>query len=223
MSTETLSPLHTEATRFLEWTLDRFGPTPEYSVLFTTQPQGKRNKLGHFVPVHEKDYDTGEKKLGTEQAWSTKEGDPVHEIVVCNEALFGTPLEVLAVVQHELVHLLNWEDDVRDTSKGGRHNADFKDRAEEMGLVVAKSQKVGWTTTGFTDEYAQKVRDEFVPDDAAYTLFGVTLQEKPKKPSNTVAWHVPQHPEAPTIRAGKAKDLSGLVQYMDEFYVKKEA
>ena len=222
MTTESLSPTHDEMQRYVDWVLSFSSPEPEYATVIVTGPRGKRNKLGHFKPAFDKVYETGEMKLGSAQAWSTREGELCHEILVCNEALFGTPMEILTTVQHEIVHLLNWEDDIRDASKGGRHNAEFRDRATDMGLVVEKAQRVGYTTTGFTDEWAAKVREEFEPKEEAFYLFGVEPPEKEKGKSNTVPWHVPMYPEAPIIRVGKKKDLTGLVAYMGEEYVRKD-
>jgi hypothetical protein len=69
------------------------------------------------------------------------------------------PYEVLTTVAHEVEHMYNWNASVKDVSKGGRHNEEFKDACESHGLVVEKHEKssVGWTTVGFTDEMRHSV------------------------------------------------------------------
>jgi hypothetical protein len=63
--------------------------------------------------------------------------------------LFTSPGElVMEVVVHEAAHALATARDIKDTSRGGNwHNERYKALAEELGLVVSKTDRGGWDNT----------------------------------------------------------------------------
>lgn len=83
------------------------------------------------------------------KAWQdgSKEGG-YYEINLCAEYLNRPFEETCATLIHEMVHLLNLQLGVQDTSRAGLyHNQKFKAAAEAHGLTVEKGAKYGWHIT----------------------------------------------------------------------------
>lgn len=109
------------------------------------------------------------------------------------------PIEnVCATLLHEMVHYFNYENGIQDTSRGGTyHNKRFKTEAEARGLIVAHSEKYGWSHTSPSDELLDFVlmngltdilitRNEF----SGFQITGTgthsgTFTAPPRKPSST--------------------------------------
>ena len=71
-----------------------------------------------------------------------------YEINLCAEALNRGIYPVMATLLHEMVHLHNLVNEIKDTSRGGTyHNMKFKKVAEERGLIVEHGEKIGWSLT----------------------------------------------------------------------------
>jgi hypothetical protein len=69
------------------------------------------------------------------------------EIMISGENLRRGAVQVAATLLHEAAHARNLAAGVLDTDTNGRHNAAFKARAEDHGLVVERSGWHGWTGT----------------------------------------------------------------------------
>ena len=83
------------------------------------------------------------------KAWQdgAKEGG-YYEINLCSEYLNRSFEKTCGTLLHEMVHLLNLQEGVQDTSRSGTyHNQKFKATAEEHGLTVEKGEKYGWHKT----------------------------------------------------------------------------
>lgn len=63
------------------------------------------------------------------------------------------PIEnVVSTLLHEMVHIFHLQNDIQDTSRGGSyHNKKFKDKAEEVGLIIEHHATYGWTLTSPSD------------------------------------------------------------------------
>lgn len=92
-------------------------------------------------------------KVAEEELEKMKKEEGFYEINMCAEYL-ARPFEQTAeTLLHEMVHLLNLQKNVQDTSRGGKyHNNKFKEAAEAHGLVVEKDAKYGWCHTKLNDE-----------------------------------------------------------------------
>lgn len=93
------------------------------------------------------------------KAWkSDKESKPedgFYEINICAEHLKRPFADICETLLHEMVHLFNLYEGVKDTSRGGTyHNKLYKAAAEEHGLKVDKDSKYGWTLTSLNEEAA---------------------------------------------------------------------
>ena len=172
MEIKTLQPAMAELERVLQWAAKTTGLDKE-RVVPTIQTRGKKARCGGwFAP----------------EKWSTREGQPCHEINFSAELLKEKPEVIVALAVHEVVHLWCHSLDLKDVSKGGRHNKIFREYAEILGLVCAKPSDTygyGYTTAG--EELAGRIEKECQPDVAMFNLFRIAVEapektEKPKAP-----------------------------------------
>lgn len=86
-----------------------------------------------------------------DDTWVSKLGG-THEINI-GAGTLGRPIEnVCATLLHEMIHYWNYENGIRDCSRGGTyHNKYFRDAAQARGLVVEHSDKYGWSHTSPDD------------------------------------------------------------------------
>jgi ribosomal protein L37AE/L43A len=88
----------------------------------------------------------------TYKAWQTGEDGGYYEINMCAEQLNRPFTDTAGTLLHEMVHLQNIQDGVKDCSRSGTyHNKEFKRTAEEHGLTVEKG-KSGWHITKLTEQ-----------------------------------------------------------------------
>lgn len=61
--------------------------------------------------------------------------------------------KIVGTLLHEMVHLYNLQNNIKDTSRSGLyHNKNFKEIAEMKGLNVEKSEQYGWCITEIKEE-----------------------------------------------------------------------
>jgi hypothetical protein len=116
-------------------------------VVITIQESGRRNALGWFGNGFWRD-------SATENS--------VPEINLSAEYLSRSPEGILETVLHEMAHLMNAVNDIRDCSSGQYHNKHFKKAAEEFGLIVKRTGNKGWAYTSLGEE-ASKAIKQFKP------------------------------------------------------------
>lgn len=96
------------------------------------------------------------------KAWKEAghETDGYYEINICAEYLSRSYEDVAGTMLHEMIHLYNLENGVKDTSRGGTyHNKKFKEAAEAHGLIVEASEKYGWCVTKLNPEALEEVEE----------------------------------------------------------------
>ncbi len=89
------------------------------------------------------------------KAWkdSDNQDEGYYEINICAEYLSRPFEDVIGTLMHEMVHLYNLQNGVKDTSRGGTyHNKKFKEAAEAHGLLPEKDEKYGWIGRKLNDE-----------------------------------------------------------------------
>ena len=171
---ESLQPAMGELERAITWVADSTGIAGKQRVVPVIQTKGKRaNCLAWFAP----------------DRWSTREGTMCHEISFSAEWLHRPVDQIIATVVHEVTHLWCHSMDVKDVSKGGRHNRRFQEHAEIMGLVCAPPEtSVGYGITHAGPELLEKIEKEFVPDVAKFNLFRTELPVREKTPTKSKRW-----------------------------------
>ena len=116
---------------FLFW--KNAGKRIDLPVFITIQSRGKRKAYGwcYIVPN-----------------WVDNEGEgAAYEINIAAETL-GRPLEdTFTTLVHEMVHLWNCQEGIKDTSlKSDRHNKKFGATCDLIGLANKSDSALGWTT-----------------------------------------------------------------------------
>lgn len=94
----------------------------------------------------------------TEPLWKNKDDDESNyfEMNICSEYLAGSTESIVAMLLHEMVHLLNIKDGIQDSSRSGLyHNRRFKESAERHGLLVEKVPGAGYAKTVLNSEARQ--------------------------------------------------------------------
>ena len=117
--------------------------------VITVQSKGRRNAYGWFWAG----------------GWSQKDGDDRYgrpEINISAELLGNRPLEdVFETLLHEMAHMWNWREGIKDCSAGQYHNKNFKTKAELLGLEVSRMENRGWASTKLSD-LGKKVVKKFI-------------------------------------------------------------
>lgn len=114
-----------------------------------------------------------------EETGEVLHSEDYYEINICAEHLNRSIKEVCATLIHEMVHLDNLYDGVRDTSAGGRyHNKKFKETAEAHGLIIDKDARYGWTITHLAEE-----TDKWIDENVKIKGFDIARAKKIKRGS----------------------------------------
>lgn len=69
------------------------------------------------------------------------------------------PIEsVVSTLLHEMVHIYNLMHDIQDCSRGNTyHNKKFRDKAVEVGLVIERDDRIGWSITSPSEELIEYI------------------------------------------------------------------
>lgn len=104
----------------------------------------------------------GSTKLGHFAAARWQHGDDaVAELFIGGEGLQRGAVPVLGTLLHEAAHGVANVRELNDTSRQGRyHNSTFRGLAEELGITVEHSQRLGWSTTTVPEETAKRYAAE---------------------------------------------------------------
>ena len=82
------------------------------------------------------------------------EAEHLHEINISAEHLYRPIENIMATLQHEMVHYYCQLNGIADTSKNGRyHNKNFKREAELRDLSISYQQYIGYSVTKPTDAF----------------------------------------------------------------------
>ena len=202
---ESLRPALAELERAAVWIANRTLDNITHKVLITIQSRGKKaNCLGWFDKAR----------------WSTREGEPIHELNITAEYLQRDPVDIIETMAHELCHLQNSFADIKDVAKGGRHNKKFKEQAEIMGLAVEEPYDGrGYAYTSLTDEFREEILEDFKPDVVMFNLFR-EIKLVPKAENKTKAY-ICECEKGPTIRT--AKEFRATCDDCQASFVLKEA
>lgn len=86
--------------------------------------------------------------VSVEPIWECGKGTKNRELNISSSYLNRGTEYICASLLHEATHLLNLQHNVADTSRGGTyHNRQFKQEAEQRGLICTRTEKYGWADT----------------------------------------------------------------------------
>lgn len=146
-------------------------------VALTIQSRGRKlNTLG-WCSVNEAWVENNDGQEG-------KESKVYREINLSSEFMNRGIQEVAATLIHEMVHAFNLQNGIKDCNpKTQNHNKNFKEKAEEVGLVCERVEKKGYAHTYLGPQLIQTV-DELVemhniPN--IFTVARVSFESEAKK------------------------------------------
>lgn len=93
------------------------------------------------------------------RVWKAEDGH-YNEINISAEHLDRDIENVMATLQHELVHFYCQLNQIADTSQGGRyHNKNFKREAEARGLIISYVKYIGYSVTEPSPGFVEVVKN----------------------------------------------------------------
>lgn len=133
----------------------------------------------------------GNKKLtlgwcSVQKIWKNeKTEEEKYEINLVAEGLNRGIYPVMTTLLHEMVHLYNLVNGIKDVSRGNTyHNMKFKNTAEAHGLIIEHADKIGWSVSKLQGTTMNLI-DSYEFDEAVFSLGRRDLDsegdEKPKK------------------------------------------
>ena len=93
------------------------------------------------------------------RVWRAEE-NLMHEINISAEHL-DRPIEnIMATLQHEMVHYYCQINEISDTCQYGRyHNGNFKKEAEARGLIITRANGIGWSVTTPSESFIEVLKE----------------------------------------------------------------
>lgn len=139
---------------------------------------------------------SGKSHCTDKKVWADTKTNRYFEINISPEYL-SQPVEVICeVLLHEMVHLFNRLNSVKDcTSNGQYHNKVFRNSAEQHGLHAEQVSKYGYKKTSLKPETLEFIKSL---DLSAFNLYRdaavkfKTTAEESKKPSSTRIYFCPK-------------------------------
>jgi len=133
--------------RLVDYVRDTDGGEIPYAVVTVAGDDSKagKRKFGHFT---------------TGQAWKVSDEQAFHEIMITGEGLQRGAVATFGTLAHEVAHLVNHVNGVKDTDTNGRHNKKFKATAERLfGLTIEEAGSIGWSQTTVGKDCAKRWAD----------------------------------------------------------------
>lgn len=93
----------------------------------------------------------------TYKAWETTDGEEYYEINMCAEHMRRSFEDICGTLLHEMAHLYNLMNGVKDCNASQYHNKNFKVAAEDHGLNVERT-KYGWSKTSLNDDLKEYIK-----------------------------------------------------------------
>lgn len=122
----------------------------------------------------------------THENLNEKKDEPgFYEINICAEYLSRPFIDICETMLHEMIHLLNLQNNVQDTSRSGKyHNKKYKEVAEQHGLICEKTEKYGFADTKLTDSTKYWI-EQSCQDENCFNLYRSKMAKLniPKKQS----------------------------------------
>lgn len=136
-------------------------------VIITVKEGRKEGTLGTFCTAKE---------------W-IQNGKARHEInISANYIGQRTVVQTITTLMHEMVHLYNFQNSIKDTSRSGLyHNKKFKQTAEAHGLEIQFADDIGWSLTTPTKQTAK-----WIAENIPIKSFGVYKQVADKASSGKI-------------------------------------
>ena len=142
---------------------------PEPIILIQSRGRKNKNVLGW---------------ISKDKIWENLDDDKKrHEITIVAENLDRDYIDIMRTLLHEMVHLYNIVNDIKDVTKAGKHNNKFKEASEKFGFYYDEpaDPKLGWSFSKLTLETVELIKSWNINEEA-FKICRVE-KEKEKKPT----------------------------------------
>lgn len=154
------------------------GALPEAAI--TIQTKGKRMAMGWCT---------------TKEVWiSDDQSVSLYEINISAEFLNVPFMETMNTLLHEMVHLYNNVNNVKDVSRNGTfHNTKFKAESERRGFYYDQPahKKYGWTFSILTKEAEERIKALNINEEVFRISRKEQQEESKAKKNNSFKWECP--------------------------------
>lgn len=157
------------------------------------------------------------------RGWVDRDGNDVHEILMSGESLERGAVATLGTMIHELAHLYNYENGIKDTSDTGRyHNKRFRATAEMFGLTIDVAERIGHSVTTVPPETERKFAAQVEALEEAITAWRrPDLKIAASAPAKKFLFGCPEcdDPVQVTKKWGERNDLAFKCELHNEYAV----
>lgn len=101
--------------------------------------------------------------------YNNVENEKKYEINIVAEYLNRDKYEIMSTLLHEMIHLHNMVNGIKDTTRNYTyHNKNFKYGAEAHGLIVTHDKRLGWSFTKLSESTKRLVDSFDIKEEAFY-------------------------------------------------------
>lgn len=122
--------------------------------------------------------------IETSKNWIQGKTERYEINISCDYIGERTVAETISTLMHEMAHLYNIQNEIKDTSRAGiYHNTKFKETAEAHGLQISYNEHIGWSLTRLTEE-TEKWVDENI-NIKGFSVYKLTKEKISKGTAKT--------------------------------------
>lgn len=124
----------------------------------------------------------------SKEIWiNEKEKEKKYEINLVAESLNRPLYELMSTLLHELIHLYDSVNNIKDLSRNDTyHNKAFKESAELHGLIIEHDKRIGWSLSHLSPATIQLV-DAFGLNEEAFYMFRIGRFKRIVRPGDDEA------------------------------------
>ena len=126
--------------------------------------------------------------IETSKNWIQGKTERYEINISCDYIGERTVAETIATLMHEMAHLYNIQNEIKDTSRAGiYHNTKFKETAEAHGLQISYNEHIGWSLTRLTEETEKWVDENInIKGFSVYKLTKEKISKGTAKPKQSM-------------------------------------
>ena len=126
--------------------------------------------------------------IETSKNWIQGKTERYEINISCDYIGERTVAETIATLMHEMAHLYNLQQEIKDTSRAGiYHNTKFRETAEAHGLQISYNEHIGWSLTKLTPETEKWVDENInIKGFSVYKLTKEKISKGTAKPKQSM-------------------------------------
>lgn len=126
--------------------------------------------------------------IETSKNWIQGKTERYEINISCDYIGERTVAETIATLMHEMAHLYNIQNEIKDTSRAGiYHNTKFKETAEAHGLKISYNEHIGWSLSRLKPETKEWVEENInIKGFSVYKLTKEKISKGTAKPKQSM-------------------------------------